>query len=192
MKLINGFKFFTFLLLLSACSLTSCSVSRAPSLEERTKVKNLIEKATKEIRLGRIEQAKAFVDIAEQLAPLDPSVSDARGCISWYYKDYFAARNYFNTAMLLDPSFENPYVNLAYLEEKRGRVEIAKSLLQKVLKINPLNHKARNNYAALLYDNAKTNSDREQARKEFQMAIGSVDKIDEVLGRNQKFFHQKN
>ena len=74
-------KFFSLIILLNMSFLTSCSVSRTPNLEERAKVKSLIEKATKEIRLGRIEQAKAFVDIAQELAPLNPSVADARGCI---------------------------------------------------------------------------------------------------------------
>ncbi len=165
---------------LSACSLPA--MPRVPTLEERAKVKILIEKATVEIKTGEIGKAKAYVDIAEALAPNDPRVIDAKGCIAWYYKDYFEAKKHFDNAILIDRSFENAYVNLAYIEEQKGRIIDAKIILENVLKINPLNHKARNNYAALLYDNFN----QEEAKSQLQMAIGSVEEIGQVLLNNKR------
>ena len=185
MKLLRIVYLVVFLLFsFSSCSL-SASLPRVPSLEEKAKVQNLIDKAKVEIQLGQIEKAKTYVEIAAALAPNEPSVVDARGCIAWYYQDYLTAKKHFNNAILLDQGFENAYVNLAYIEEQKGSIVEAKKILEQVLRINPLNYKARNNYAALLYDNF----DKQEAKSHLQMAIAGVNetgKVDRILISNKR------
>lgn len=177
--------FFIVLLISLAC----CALPRKPNLDEVQKVKSLIEQARIKMSSGEFEQAESIIYLAEEIYPQDVRVLDAKGCLAWHRNRDDLAESLFRNAILLDPSFENSYINLAFVLEQKGNVLQAKALLKKVLEINPLNYKARNNYAGILFDQSLTEAEREISRRELNKAVNSVSELDGVLKYNVDKFN---
>lgn len=161
--------------------LVSCSLPRKANVEEMIKVKNLISEARNKIVAGELDEAESLIMLANEINSMDPMVIDAYGCLAWHRKDDVLAETLFKQAISVDPSFENSYVNLAFIYETKGELLKARELLKKALKINPLNYKARNNYAAMLIGT-------EFGKKEFTKAINTAPRMDSVLEYNKVQF----
>ena len=169
---------------------SSCALPRKPNLDEMLRVKRLIEEARIKMAAGELDEAESYINLAQEIYPQDVVVLDAKGCLAWRRKLNDLAESYFKEALLLDPTFENSYVNLAIVVEQRGDVLGARRLLKKALELNPLNHKARNNYAGILFDYALTREERDSARKELSKAVHSAPELDGVLKYNVDKFNR--
>ena len=99
-----------------------------------------------------LDQAESALRLAAELAPRDPRVIDGLGCVYWRRGDFSAAEKYFKQAANLDASYERAYVHLALVAERKGMNEEAGRLLEHALFLNPLDYRARNNYAVHLRD----------------------------------------
>jgi Tfp pilus assembly protein PilF len=181
-------KVFKSLLIVSV--FVSCVAPRVATLEEMVRVKRLVEQARVKMNSAQLTEAEALIYLAQEISPDDPIVSDALGCLAWHRKNNELAELYFKKAISIDPGFENSYLNLAIVLEQKGEIAQAKSLLEKTLKINPLNHKARNNYAGIIFDYALNASDRDSARRELNKAVNSAPEVDRVLKYNIDKFNR--
>lgn len=177
------FKYLSVLLLASSCI-------RPVSIDEMLQVKKLVTQAKEKINSRELDQAEALINLAAEISANEPIVIDALGCLAWHRKNIDLAESYFRQAILINPKFENSYLNLAIVMEQKGDISQAKSLLEKTLKINPLNHRARNNYAGIIFDYAISTNEKDLARKELNKALNSAPALDRVLKYNIDKFNR--
>jgi Flp pilus assembly protein TadD len=183
-------------LLLSVLIQFGCSIgSQVDPVVARTKVEQMLASARDNMRLNSREsraRASAQLEIAYSLQPASPAVLDALGCLEWQNGRIAEAEAFFNRALIADPLFDPTYVNLAVIAEGRGNPNQARELLRRAIEINPLNYKARNNFASLLYDYAYSSADEKVAYQELLKAVESAPALDNTLRYNLKKFKSSN
>lgn len=136
--------------------------------------------------------ARAQLELAYSLLPAAPEVLDALGCLEWQAGRIDLAEMWFHRALLQDPTYDAAYVNLAVIVEGRGDPNQARELLRRAIQMNPLNYRARNNYAGLLYDYASSAHQEAVAYRELLKAIESAPNLDNTLRYNLKKFKSSN
>jgi len=184
------------ILLVLICSLGACVMpSQVSPQRARKSVQALMTSSVKLMRIGdkdSLIKARSNLELALELTPQDPKVLDGMGCLEWRYGNNARAERWFKEALFINPHFDQSYVNLAILEEQKGQPQKALALLEKAIQLNPLNHKARNNYASLLFDYAKSSGQERRAYGELLKAINSAPEMDNVLEYNLKKFKSSN
>lgn len=125
-----------------------------------------IDEMTKDARAA-LDSANNALELARDLDPRDPRVLDGLGCVEWRRGNHDLAAYFFEKALKADPNYDRAYVHLALYEELNQRPDSAERLLRTAIKLNPMNFRARNNYAALLLDKGL----RHEARKQLQRAV---------------------
>lgn len=181
----------TIVMALLVAGLCGCVSRRGLSIYERasraSKVDELLSRAVRLMRQGdaqSLSSAYSALLLAEELSPKDARIADGFGCIAWRQKNWSAAEQHFSDSRKFNPNYDRAYAHLALAAEKRGDLEEAFRLYQTALSLKPLNSRARNNYAAALFDHAPSKVQQEQAVKELRKAVQGSPKVDEVLERN--------
>ena len=131
-----------------------------------------------------LSKAHALLQLAAELNPEDPRVSDGFGCIALRLGDYPLARRYFSQALQLNPRYARALGHLAFLEERLGNLHKAKELYEHALLIDPLGYQTRNNYAALILEHSRSPKELAKARKELEKADASSEKQEWRIAEN--------
>ena len=157
------------LLLLSALVFSSACfsvprVSVEQQLARQQRVDALLWQGVLLLRKNTSESVRlaesSFSSVVEIL-PSDPRGYDGLACVKLRFGENEVARDYFREALQKDASYEPAYVHLAFLDEMEGDFSSAAENYQKALLINPLNHRARFNYAIFLKDLKKRSAGKE-------------------------------
>lgn len=145
------------LLLILSVFVQACAFLKPVSLGERIererKVEELIAQSVYEMRSQspqELSKAEASLLLAKELIPKHPRVIDGLGSIAWRRNDKALAKSYFEKAVEIDPNYDCAYAHLALVAESSGDDAKALELYDTALKLNPLNYRARNNYAVLI------------------------------------------
>ncbi len=159
-----------------------------------TAIRELMTRGTAGLRAGErggesgLDRAEAAFLTAHQLDPLDPRAIDGLGCVALRRLQLEVAEKHFQRAIELHPGYDRPFAHLAAVAELRGDHVAARMLFERALRLNPLNYRARNNYAALLAD---VYGERFRAFRELQQAseasgetasaiTGNISSLDEL------------
>lgn len=182
------YKLFT---LLVPLLLIGCSAQIVPPLNgeqiamREQKVTLLISKAVNLMRRGdaaSFDEAFDALELARDLLPTDPRIVDGLGCVEWRRGNHKLAEHFFKKALEFDPYYDRAYSHLAIVAHENGDKQAALDLLQIAVKMNPLNHRSRNNYAVELLEEGNTYD----AFHQLQRASLAVDEDDPVLSHNLK------
>lgn len=120
---------------------------------QEQKVLELLSQGTEALRRQTpdgVDFAHGAYTLAYELKPRDARVQDGLGAVAFFRGQLNDAEAFFKSAAALDPNYDRPYAHLALVAEKRGDLTAARELLLIALRMNPLNYRARNNYATLL------------------------------------------
>lgn len=128
-----------------------CSVEGAASPERYHQALELVDKGVSFLRQEQFDQAQAAFLIAYDLAEI-PEAVDGLGCVAFSQGDVATAERLFTRAFEIDPGYSEALANLALALEARRQLDSAETLYRRVLVYNPVDIKARNNFAALLFD----------------------------------------
>jgi Tfp pilus assembly protein PilF len=167
--------FTTFAVLL----LSGCAIPRSPELTAQQDAKALIDSGTVHLRAGDLERARGAFSLSAELVP-SAAALDGLGCVEFYKGNIGDAETYFVRALTLDPDYMEARANLALLFERQGRRAEARLLYEAVLRADPRNARARNNYSALLFDAAE----QEGAKRELLKAAATEQS--QVIEKNLK------
>lgn len=159
--------------------LSGCAVPPALELTAQQDAKVLVDGGTVHLRAGDLDRARAAFALSADLA-LSAAALDGLGCVAFYKGNLGDAEAYFVRALALDPEYMDARANLALLFERQGRIADARLLYEAVLRADPRNARARNNYSALLFDSA----DEEGAKRELFKAAASAQS--HVIEKNLK------
>ncbi|MCC6220891.1 MAG: hypothetical protein IT291_06600 [Deltaproteobacteria bacterium] len=162
------------LLLASGCATYEFSRSLSPNQEAmlNRKLISIMNQVTRHLdsdSTSAFDSARALLSLAESLSPDDPRVADGFGCLAWRENDFDLAEEYFKKAVSLDSNYDRGYAHLALVAMQNGDREAAKKLFEIALYLNPLNYRARNNFAGLLIEGGET----KEAYEELLKAQGS-------------------
>lgn len=156
--------------------------------EREQKLEELIRVAILHLRKGTSDSylhAAAEFELARELAPDDPRILDGLGCVAVRQQNFNTAEHLFKEAILRNNSYDRAYAHLAYIADMRGEKKAAEELLAIAVKINPLNYRARNNYAVLLVEQeGEAGALPSHARDELLKAYHTYTEPDVVLGYN--------
>jgi len=189
-------KLFILLLLLfapSACIKPKELTPKEVAMRE-IKLRELLKHGNAELRKGTWEgfdQAQADYSTARDLSPEDPRVIDGLGCVAWRKGNAELAEFYFRRARELNQNYDRPLVHLALIAESRGHREAAEGLLRRAMRTNPLNYKARNNYAALLLNTNETGPRIAEAQRELLKARELADEEDPIVSGNLNILNSR-
>ena len=136
-------------------------------MERANAVEELLEASVLAMREQSLDDAENSLLLALELNEQDPRIHDGLGCVAWRRGELSRAAEYFNDALVYDPSYARAYVHLSLYEESKGNMKRAKELLERALVLNPLSVRGRVNYAGLLHESGRTND----ARKEIGKAV---------------------
>lgn len=128
-----------------------------------------------------LDRAEAAFLVAHQLDPLDARAIDGLGCVALRRQQYDVAIKHFQRALQLQPDYDRPFAHLALVAHARGHDAAAKALLERALRMNPLNYRTRNNYAVFL---ASPGGERYRAFRELHAAAASAGGRKTVVERN--------
>ncbi|MBL7663353.1 hypothetical protein JNK13_11440 [bacterium] len=123
-------------------------------------LKSLLTQAVIGLRKNTTEgrdQALGALTVAIELAPQDARVLDGLGSLYFQEENYQAAKSYFKRAIAADPQYSRPYAHLALIARKESNQSEAERLSRIALKKNPLNFRARNNFAVIEQELGKHN-----------------------------------
>lgn len=131
--------------------LTGCAFHKTVSGERYERALKLVDEGVGKMREGKFREAQVAFSMAEDLAPLAAAV-DGQGCIALLSGELEKAERLFEQAHEMDGAYENALANLALLHEIKGDVVKARKLYDKAIEGLPDSIAARNNRAALEYD----------------------------------------
>ena len=174
------------LLLLVACNpLANNHRTIFQELRAEKQVVDLLGRAVSYMRIDTpesLDSAFNALELARDLKPNDPRVLDGLGCVEWRRKNFDLAKLFFQKALRQNPSYDRPYAHLAVVAQHDGNTQAAKELNQIAIKLNPMNYRARNNYAVLLMKEGLNL----KARDELLKAIHSSQPEQSALEENLK------
>ena len=136
-----------FLVLLPGCMV---KVPAGPSEEMAGGA--LVDQGVALMRTGDLDRAEAAFETAWEVARLTAAI-DGLGCVAFLRGDHLTAEKYFLAAIDTDPEYYDSFANLALLYESIGKVSLAKRYYRTAIAGDPENFRARNNYAASIFDN---------------------------------------
>lgn len=145
---------FILLLILSACRhQLPQATNYTDGYKRENTIVELLRAGTKRLRSASsadLSQARAQFELARELAPEDPRVWDALGCVEIRRGGSKLAEFYFREALKRNQNYDRAYMHLASIAESRGDLPAAEELLRTSVAMNPLNLRSRNNLAAFL------------------------------------------
>lgn len=94
------------------------------------------------IQHKEFDRALAAIAQLEKQQPNNPAVHNMRGVISLSRQDWAGARRNFDKAMSLDPDYFQAAANLAELDLREGKPNVARQRMDQLLKRNPENAQA--------------------------------------------------
>lgn len=164
-----------------AMLLSGCVFNAPPVFDpvRLSRSRELIDQGTAALRSGDLRSARAAFQMADEVDPSAASL-DGLGCVALADGLFERAEEFFVRAIRVDPNYGPAFANLALLYERAGLLEEARGLYRRALEIDPQNVAARNNYAALLADNARDAKDDDRkyllrlASEEFRKAEALV------------------
>ena len=127
-----------------------------PNME--TTARKLIDNAVIHLRHGNFNQAEATLLLSVELVTL-PEALDGLGCIAFLKGDDQSAESLFLAALSIDSTYTSVFKNLALVYERKGDLQKAKWYYEKAISVDPLDFRARNNFAAFLFE--KSGSDNQ-------------------------------
>lgn len=181
-------------LFLSGCFRVSTLDNTDTEMAREARVKELLGRATLNLRKGSIESyhtAESELALALDLAPNDPRVVDGLGCIAWRLANIVRAEYFFKTAIALDPNYDRAYAHLAAVAEHNGDMAAAHSLLEQAVKLNPVNYRSRNNLAAFLINHGDAQDSVARADFELIKAARSGGAQELVVTENQSLARRR-
>ena len=92
---------------------------------------------------GQLKDAEISFRKAGELSPDDPLPIYSLGVLSEQQRKFSEAIEFYKRSVEIDPKFENGYFNLAAMLANLGRFAEAKSMLLKLLELNPQADDAR-------------------------------------------------
>lgn len=141
--------------------LAGCVPVLEVSYEEQRHAADLVNQGTALLRQGALERAQAAFEVSRDFGG-GAAALDGLGSVEFLKGCYRKAERYFKLAMQEDPQYHHALGNLALLYEVTGRDEQAQRLFLEVLRKEPGNTGARNNFAAYLYDHGQIHSARHE------------------------------
>ena len=184
------------IIIISLCSgLSACFPGiKQPSLYEQVVIEDKLKETLRVINreLAREPHADLFkvraaLQLVQELKPHDARVKDAWGCLALQENNFLVAKQYFQEALAIDPSYDPAYAHLATIAEHDGKMLTAQKLYQLALSYNPLNYQARNNYALLLYRHSNSYPELKQlAYRQLLMARQAKDGRSAIIESNIK------
>jgi Flp pilus assembly protein TadD len=141
------------LLLLLSSVIAGCVTPRPPEVtpEQRKAALPYLQQGVLQLRARQYDQAFAYFTLASELAPM-PEARDGMGCVAAYKGDLKAAEKIFITVIKEHPRYATAYSNLARVLELQGRGDEAGKYFRAALALEPKDYRARNNYAAHLFE----------------------------------------
>jgi Tfp pilus assembly protein PilF len=156
--------------------LNGCVPMAAPTvdLETSRQQEALISQGVALMRAGAFNEAEAAFLMALDFGP-SASATDGLGCVAFLKRDYARAEAHFIAALEQDPEYRGALSNLALLYEVSDRPQEARRLYRAALHSAPHHTRARNNYAALLVEEAErtgrpARAERDSAIRELRKA----------------------
>lgn len=125
--------------------------SPAPSVQDGWEAQRLIDQGTLHLRRGELAKAQASFEVALGVRATSAAL-DGLGCVEFLRGNLSAAAELYRRAYNLDNTYASALVNLALVLEVGGERGSAAQVYERALALDPLNVRARNNFAALLYD----------------------------------------
>lgn len=162
--------------LLFAVGLVGCvPVQESPEPDAIADGLHLIDQGTAYLQMSDLARAKAAFEVAWDLAAL-PAALDGLGCVAFLEGDLARAQKYFVSAYEQDETYTTALGNLALLYESVGMTNEAQILYKRVLKEDPRNFRARNNFAGFLIEHKNEGTvTRERAKRELLRAEALTD-----------------
>ena len=171
-----------------ACAPARQELNLTQELAQEEKLVELLSVATLEMRqktTAAYSRALAALELAREMSARDPRVLDALGCVEWRRKNYNLAEYFFRETLRENPNYDRAYAHMAMIAERKGDIKAAQELLLYALQLNPMNYRARNNFAALLIDHkAKDRKSSQKAYDELLKVYQSGAAEDPVLEYN--------
>jgi tetratricopeptide (TPR) repeat protein len=118
--------------------LFSSSLAWADSKNEAKKnYDTVINRASRDLADGKIDEAAADAQLAEKLDPTNPESANLLGIVASKKKDYAEAASQFNRALSENPKFYTAKFNLVDVLLLQGDYEQARSILADLSQIDP-------------------------------------------------------
>lgn len=111
----------------------------------------LVDKATWYLRQGKLNQAQAAYEVANQITPA-AQVYDGLGAVAMLRGNTSQAESLFKAALRLDPNYSEALGNLALLYDQSARPALAAKYYELAVSANPANFRVRNNYAVFRFE----------------------------------------
>ncbi|MCB0336878.1 MAG: tetratricopeptide repeat protein [Bdellovibrionales bacterium] len=140
---------------------SSCVTATKVNFAQRPKSEELLKRGIVLLRLDQIDQARAAFEVSLETYP-SAAALDGLGVVALRQQQFPAAEQYFIDAFQLDHEYYQALANLAFLYENQGLISDATRLYRFVLKKDPTNFRARNNFAVLTHEH------REEAHQELR------------------------
>jgi tetratricopeptide (TPR) repeat protein len=156
-------------------------VARARAMERLLKQASIDLERNTPRALNRAEGALRLVS---EIAPEEPRALDGLGCIAFRRKRFGEAEGFFKKALDVAPDYAAAWAHLALIAEGRGHLHAAKALYQRALEKNPLNYRARNNYAVFILENLQSPS---SGFEELQKALAQGGTREAILSNNTEY-----
>jgi Flp pilus assembly protein TadD len=137
--------------LFGVLSISGCFLGSQVSEERYLQAVKLVDQGAAHLRMGKLEEAFKSFSLAEEFAPLAAAV-DGQGCVALLKGNFLQAESLFVRAYEMDSSYDEALANLALLMDVSGRKVKAKELYNQSVIAIPTHVAARNNRAALEYD----------------------------------------
>ena len=174
-----------YLCLVLCMFLPACVRSSSLSLSERVartrKIEFLLTKGTFFLRqrdAESIARAEAAFKLVTVLDSREARAVDGLGAVAWHRKDFELAKSFFKRAIDINAHYDRPYAHLALIAQQEGDLVTAHRLFQQAMTLNPLNYRSRNNFAALLANNAADTA-------QMQVAYDEILKAEHLSPKNQ-------
>jgi len=98
----------------------------------------LINLSAAQLKLKKLQQARATIDLALIQSPNDVVVLNQIGLIAYAQSEFDLARKYFTQSIELDPKFSDAYVNLGDLSSALKRFDDALIYYKKAIELTPI------------------------------------------------------
>ncbi len=103
------------------------------------------------LRSKNLKEAQANFQLAYQLAP-NPESLDGLGICALSQQNYPEAQRLFIKSYQTSQNYYNSLINLAFLYEKAGQLDLADRLYRSLIDKYPENFKLQNNFSAFQFD----------------------------------------
>lgn len=130
--------------------LMSCVPTRVDNIDSTFRSDELIDAGVVQLRAGRLREAQAAFEVAEQLTGDNPAAVDGKGCVALMRGEFEEAERLFWKAYHTG-QYDDVLSHLALLYELKGEKEQARLFFEEAVRRNPGSFRARNNRAAFLF-----------------------------------------